>query len=115
MSIVDLKKEGDVFILTMQSGENRFNRTFIDAMNQALDTVGKSSGPAALITIGGEKKFHSNGPDLARLTGDVQSRIFFAKLKTHEKTLLLANTKVSPNLSNDRIPKTLEVRLVFLC
>ena len=25
MGIVDLKKEGDVFILTMQSGENRFN------------------------------------------------------------------------------------------
>ena len=26
MDIVDLKKEGDVFILSMQSGENRFNR-----------------------------------------------------------------------------------------
>ena len=70
MSIVDLKKEGDVFILTMQSGENRFNRTFIEAMNQALDTVEKSSGPAALVTIGGEEKFYSNGLDLAWLTGD---------------------------------------------
>jgi len=70
MSIVDLKKEGDIFILTMRSGENRFNRTFIDAMNQALDTVEKSSGPAALVTIGGEEKFYSNGLDLAWLTGD---------------------------------------------
>jgi enoyl-CoA hydratase/carnithine racemase len=70
MSIVDLKKEGDVFVLTMQSGENRLNRTFIEAMNQALDTVEKSSGPAAIVTIGGEEKFYSNGLDLAWLTGD---------------------------------------------
>jgi enoyl-CoA hydratase/carnithine racemase len=70
MSIVDLKKEGDVFILTMQSGENRFNRTFIEAMNRALDIVEKSSGPAALVTVGGEEKFYSNGLDLAWLAGD---------------------------------------------
>jgi enoyl-CoA hydratase/carnithine racemase len=70
MSIVDLKKEGDVFILTMQAGENRLNRTFIEAMNQALDAVEKSSGPAALVTTGGEEKYYSNGLDLAWLTGD---------------------------------------------
>ncbi len=73
MSIIDLTKEGDVFILTMKSGENRFNRTFIDAMNEALDTVEKSSGPAALVTVGGEEKFYSNGLDLAWLTGDGQA------------------------------------------
>ena len=44
MSIMDLKKQGDIFILSMQSGENRFNRTFIDALNEALDTVEKSAG-----------------------------------------------------------------------
>ena len=70
MSIVDFKREGDVFILTMQSGENRFNRTFIDAMNEALDTVEKSDGPAALVTIGGEEKFYSNGLDLDWMMGD---------------------------------------------
>ena len=70
MGIVDLKKEGDIFILTMQSGENRLNRTFIEAMNQALDTVEKSSGPAALVTTGGDEKFYSNGLDLAWLAGD---------------------------------------------
>jgi Delta3-Delta2-enoyl-CoA isomerase len=72
MNIIDLKKEGDVFILTMRSGENRFNRTFVDAMNEALDAVEKSSGPAALVTIGGEEKFYSNGLDLTWLTGDGQ-------------------------------------------
>jgi enoyl-CoA hydratase/carnithine racemase len=70
MSIMDLKKEGDVFILTMRSGENRFNRTFVDAMNEALDTVEKSSGPGALVTTGGEEKFYSTGLDLAWLSGD---------------------------------------------
>ena len=72
MSIMDLKRQGDVFILSMQSGENRFNRTFIDALNEALDTVEKSAGPAALVTIGGEDKFYSNGLDLAWLSGDGQ-------------------------------------------
>ena len=70
MAIVDLKREGEVFIMTMQSGENRFNRLFIEAMNQALDTVEKSTGPAALVTVGGEEKFYSNGLDLAWLVGD---------------------------------------------
>ena len=70
MSIIDLKKEGDVFVLTMRSGENRFNRIFIDAMNEALDTVEKSSGPAALVTTGGEEKYYSNGLDLAWMGGD---------------------------------------------
>jgi enoyl-CoA hydratase/carnithine racemase len=69
MSIVDVKKEGDIFILTMQSGENRFNRTFIEAMSQALDEVEKSSWPTALVTTGGEEKFYSNGLDLAWLAG----------------------------------------------
>jgi Delta3-Delta2-enoyl-CoA isomerase len=73
MSIMDLKKQGDVFVLTMQSGENRFNRTFVNALNEALDTVEKSSGPAALVTVGGENKFYSNGLDLAWLSGDGQA------------------------------------------
>ncbi len=72
MSIMDLKKQGDIFVLSMQSGENRFNRTFIDALNEALDTVEKSAGPAALVTVGGEDKFYSNGLDLAWLSGDGQ-------------------------------------------
>jgi Delta3-Delta2-enoyl-CoA isomerase len=70
MSIVDLKREGDVFILTMQSGENRFNPSFLGEMNQALDRVENSSGPAALVTMGGEEKFYSNGLDLAWLMGE---------------------------------------------
>ncbi len=70
MNLMDLRKEGDVFILTMKSGENRFNQPFVDAMNEALDAVENSQGPAALVTIGGEDKFYSNGLDLAWLGGE---------------------------------------------
>ena len=72
MSTVDLRREGDVFVLTMQSGENRFNRSFLDALNTALDAVERSSGPAALVTIG-QEKFYSNGLDLAWMAGDGSS------------------------------------------
>jgi Delta3-Delta2-enoyl-CoA isomerase len=75
MTVVDLRREGEVFILTMKSGENRFNRTFIDEMNHALDEVEKSTGPAALVTIGAEEKFYSNGLDLAWLMNLDKARL----------------------------------------
>ena len=37
--MIDLRREGSVFVLTMQAGENRFNRPFLDAMNAALDSI----------------------------------------------------------------------------
>lgn len=73
MALIDLRREGTVFILTMQSGENRFNRPFLDAMNAAFDAVEATSGPAALVTTGGTEKFYSNGLDLAWIAGDGQS------------------------------------------
>ena len=71
MALVDLRREGTVFILTMRSGENRFNRSFLDALHRAFDEVEGSSGPAALVTTG-EEKFYSNGLDLTWLSGDGQ-------------------------------------------
>jgi Delta3-Delta2-enoyl-CoA isomerase len=71
--MIDLRREGSVFVLTMQAGENRFNRPFLDAMNAALDSIEASSGPAALVTVGGQEKFYSNGLDLDWLGSDGQS------------------------------------------
>lgn len=68
--MIDLDRDGSVFVLTMQAGENRFNRPFLDALNRALDTVEASSGPAALVTTGGQEKFYSTGLDLDWLGGD---------------------------------------------
>jgi enoyl-CoA hydratase/carnithine racemase len=70
MSAIDVTRDGSVFVLTMNAGENRFNRTFIDGLNGALDEVERAGGPAALVTTGGTEKFYSNGLDLAWLGSD---------------------------------------------
>jgi enoyl-CoA hydratase/carnithine racemase len=72
-AMIDLARDGDVFVLTMQAGDNRFNRAFVEALHGALDTVEASNGPAALVTTGGDPKFYSNGLDLAWLGGDGQA------------------------------------------
>jgi enoyl-CoA hydratase/carnithine racemase len=69
-SVIDLRRDGDVFVLTMQAGENRFAPPFLGALNGALDTVEAFRGPAALVTVGGEEKFYSTGLDLDWLGGE---------------------------------------------
>jgi enoyl-CoA hydratase/carnithine racemase len=63
-SMIDLTRDGDVFVLTMNDGENRWTTTFVRAFAAALDTVEASEGPAALVTTGGTEKFYSNGLNL---------------------------------------------------
>ncbi|MFN2376931.1 MAG: enoyl-CoA hydratase/isomerase family protein [Candidatus Binatia bacterium] len=63
MSDLELGRDGDVFVLRMKRGENRFNPEFVAGMNAALDEVEASRGAAALVTTG-EGKFYSNGLDL---------------------------------------------------
>lgn len=64
--MIDLDRQGDVFVLQMRGGENRFTPAFLDAFEAALDQIEKTPGPAALVTTG-EGKFYSNGLDLAGL------------------------------------------------
>ncbi len=59
----ELETHGEVRVLRMQAGENRFDRTSVDAIHDALDTVAAAEGPVALVTVG-EGKFFSNGLDL---------------------------------------------------
>jgi enoyl-CoA hydratase/carnithine racemase len=66
--MLDLTRTGSVFVLTMRSGENRFNDASVDELSAALDEVEGAGGSAALITTG-EDKFYSNGLDLDWLTG----------------------------------------------
>lgn len=61
--MIDLSREGDVFVLRMQHDENRFDADSIDGWNDALDRVEKADGPKALVTTG-SGKFYSNGLDL---------------------------------------------------
>ena len=61
--MVTLDRDGDVWVLTMDDGENRFNRASIDELIDAVLTVAASDGPCALVTTG-SGKFYSNGLDL---------------------------------------------------
>lgn len=61
--MIDLDRDGDVWVLCMDEGENRFNRRWLDAVNAALDRVEATAGPAALVTTGAPK-FYTTGMDL---------------------------------------------------
>jgi enoyl-CoA hydratase/carnithine racemase len=61
--VIDLQRDGDVFVLRFDDNENRFSPGFLDAVDDALDTVEKTEGPKALVTTG-TGKFYSNGLDL---------------------------------------------------
>ena len=62
--MIDLEREADVFVLTMNGGENRWNTAFVRTLDQALDEVEASEGPAAMVTASADPKFFSNGLDL---------------------------------------------------
>ena len=63
--MINLEKHEEIFVLTMDAGENRWNTTFVRELSKALDEVEASEGPAALITTSSSEKFYSNGLDLA--------------------------------------------------
>lgn len=62
--MIELEREEAVFTLTMNAGENRWNTTFVRAIDEALDEVVASQGAAALVTASSDPKFFSNGLDL---------------------------------------------------
>lgn len=61
--LIETEKDGEVFILRMVSGENRFNPEMLAAFDTALSEVEAVEGPAAVV-LTGEGKFFSNGLDL---------------------------------------------------
>jgi enoyl-CoA hydratase/carnithine racemase len=63
-TMIDLDRQGDVFTMTLNAGENRWNTTFVRAVDEALNEVEASQGPAALVTTSASEKFFSNGLDL---------------------------------------------------
>jgi enoyl-CoA hydratase/carnithine racemase len=67
--MLKIERSRDVQILRLQNGENRFNRTSLDAINGALDEIEAAEDPTALV-VTGEGKFFSNGLDLDWLMGD---------------------------------------------
>ncbi len=78
MALPILERDGDVFVLRLDDGDNRFNRTTLDAINVALDEVDEADGPRGLV-VAGTGKFFSNGLDLDWLsTGEEELVPFIA-------------------------------------
>lgn len=63
MSSIELERRGEVVVLRMDDGENRFNRTSIDRWHQVLGELESTEGPLAVV-VTGTGKFFSNGLDL---------------------------------------------------
>lgn len=61
--MISLEKQGNVFVLRMQNGENRYNPDTVAELHGALDEVEAAADPIALVTVG-DGKFYSNGLDL---------------------------------------------------
>ncbi len=89
-----LTQHGDVFVLKMDAGENRFNRNSLERINELLDTVAAIAGPAALVTTG-TGKFFSNGLDLDwAMSGEADMSFVALALETQK---LLARTLTFPH------------------
>lgn len=61
--MIELRRDGDVHILRLDEGENRFSPGFLDELEKILGELEVADGPRALVTIG-TGKFFSNGLDL---------------------------------------------------
>jgi enoyl-CoA hydratase/carnithine racemase len=58
-----LDRDGDVFVLDLGDGENRFNPAYVAAVTGLLDDVATAPGPKALV-VAARGKIWSNGLDL---------------------------------------------------
>jgi enoyl-CoA hydratase/carnithine racemase len=65
--VIELERRGEVFLVSMRSGENRFTPAGLEAWSAALDEVEAAEGPRALVTVGLDR-FYSNGLDLEHMT-----------------------------------------------
>ena len=67
--MINLQRDGDVFVLQMDEDENRLSPAMLDELVDALGTVELAEGPKALVTTG-TGKFFSNGLDLDHLSAN---------------------------------------------
>ena len=63
-----LEQHGQVSVLTLDNGENRWTTTMVREIDKALDEVETTEGPHALVTASSDPKFFSNGLDLDWIT-----------------------------------------------
>jgi enoyl-CoA hydratase/carnithine racemase len=72
MALVDFTLDENVAILSMNSGENRFNHPFFEAFLKVLDQIENDTEANALVVKSSHQKIWSNGIDLDWLVPAVE-------------------------------------------
>ena len=86
MAVIDYSVDVNVAIITLNSGENHFNPSFIQSFLSVLDKIERETEATTLVVTSSHEKIFSNGIDLAWLVpviqeGDVQgAKTFFYSL-----------------------------------
>ncbi len=81
-TLPSLTREGEVFVLDLGNGENRFNDDSLEAIERCLDEVQAAPAPRALVTTA-SGKIWSNGLDLEWMAAN-QERIGEFVPRLHE-------------------------------
>jgi len=74
MAKIEYTLDENVAVVTLNSGENRFNPDFIQAYLDVLDVVEKDTDALALIVSSAHEKIFSNGIDLEWLVPVIQKK-----------------------------------------
>ncbi len=74
MSQVGYKLEGNVAVVTLQGGENRFNPDFLNEYLNILDEIEYDTDAATLVVTSEDEKIFSNGIDLDWLLPIIQEK-----------------------------------------
>lgn len=64
MALVDYRMDENVAVVSMNSGENRFNYPFLEAMNKVLDQIEDEGQATAIVVTSSDEKIWCNGIDL---------------------------------------------------
>jgi Delta3-Delta2-enoyl-CoA isomerase len=100
MAMVEYKVDENVAVITLNSGENRFNPDFIRVYLEVLDTVENETSASTLVVTSAHDKIFSNGLDLDWLLPVVQNKdAKSAKEFFYSLNLLFKRTLMSPMLT----------------
>ena len=88
MALIEYELDENVAVVTMNSGENRFNMLFLDEFLSVLDTIENDTDANALVVRSSHEKIFSNGIDLDWLIPFVQKN----DLDTAKKFLYTMNS-----------------------
>ena len=74
MALVEFRLDDHVAVVSMNSGENRFNPSFMDCFLGVLDQIEADTEATTLVVRGTHEKIFSNGIDLEWLVPEIQQQ-----------------------------------------